>query len=81
MALIGDFHETTSDRNQIHGPVECGWRVFAVDGRQLLQLDTYGSAERKIQGKQSQSIQLDRRSAQTLVEILARAFPSLAWPR
>lgn len=80
MALIEDFHETASDRNQIHGPVECGWRAFAVDGRQVLQLDTYGSRERKIQGKQSQSIQLDKDSAQVLVEILDRAFPSLTWP-
>lgn len=80
VALIEDFHETTSELNKLHGPVECGWRAFAVDGRQLLQLDTYGSSERKIRGKVSQSIQLDEESAQALVGILDRAFPNLTWP-
>ena len=81
LALIEGFHETTSERNTLHGTVQCGWRVFAVDGRQVLQLDTYGSSNRKPPGKQSQSVQLDLETAQALAEIMARAFPTLTWPR
>jgi hypothetical protein len=42
-----------------------------------LQLDTYGSAERAYVGKVSQSIQLDERGADALVEVLFAVFPTL----
>jgi hypothetical protein len=75
MALITRFDEVTADRQVVHGPVECGWRSFTSNGERILQLDTYGSAERKLQGKTSQSIQLDEKAARQLAEILDRAFP------
>lgn len=60
MALIARFDEVTADRQVVHGPVECGWRAFNANGERILQLDTHGSAERKLQGNVSQSIQLDK---------------------
>lgn len=81
MALIARFYETSSDQKSLHGPVECGWRAFTVDGLDVLQLDTYGSGERKLQGKTSQTIQLDRNAAEELLKILAAAFPGLRSPR
>ncbi|WP_264158431.1 hypothetical protein [Janibacter indicus] len=42
-----------------------------------MQLETYGSAERKLTGKASQSIELDREAAAALVKILREAFPGL----
>lgn len=77
MALLGDFRQTSSDRNQLHGPVEWGWRAFEVEGRKILQIDTYGSQQRKLTGKQSQSIQVDERAAQILTELIRETFPSL----
>lgn len=77
MALISSFEKITGERQAIHGPVECGWRAFSIDGRKILQLDTYGSAERKFQGKVSQSIQLDEARARELLEIIRCAFPAL----
>jgi hypothetical protein len=47
------------------------------DGGCLLQLDTYGSDERQIPGKVSQSLQFDEHAAQELFSILRRAFPGL----
>ena len=77
MALIARFEQIGADRQAVHGPVECGWRYFKVDGRQILQLDTYGSSEREFQGKVSQSIQLDEKAATELLEIIERSFPTL----
>lgn len=77
MALIENFQEVRIDRQTVHEPVRCGWRVFTVNGETILQLDTYGSADRKVLGKVSQSIQLNRQAARDLLGILERAFPRL----
>ncbi len=77
MARISDFTPVTSQRQSMHELVECGWRYFDVQGRRLLQLDTYGSSDRKIRGKISQSVQLDEEAAKQLLNIIAEAFPRL----
>ncbi|MGW9496293.1 hypothetical protein ACWG5P_18190 [Streptomyces prasinus] len=75
MALIKEFQSVSSDTQRVHGPVMCGYRTFTADGRRLLQLDTYGSTDRKILDKISQSIQLDADGARELVKIIAASFP------
>lgn len=77
MAFISDFQQVGSDRNGMHKPVMCGWRSFSVDGRIFLQLDTYGSDERQIPNKVSQSIQLDREGAATLLKLIHDTFGEL----
>lgn len=74
MALISEFQQVVSDKNRRHKPVLCGWRTFNVDGEAILQLDTYGSRERQIPDKVSQSIQLDREGAATLLQMIHDAF-------
>lgn len=47
-----------------------------AEGRhRRVQLDTYGSADRKLAQKVSQSIQLDREGALELLRIMETAFP------
>ncbi|WP_225627897.1 hypothetical protein [Streptomyces werraensis] len=77
MALINEFEPANSDVQRIHGPVTCGYRAFTVDGRRILQLDTYGSAERAILNKISQSVQLDAEGARTLLGIITETFPDI----
>jgi hypothetical protein len=77
MALIGEFSETQKERNQVHGVVECGYSIFEVEGARYLQLDTFGSTEREIPGKTSQSIQLNERSAAQLKTLIEKAFPRI----
>ena len=77
MALISEFEESSSEIQRKHSSVQCGWRYFDVHGERFLQLDTYGSEDRKLKGKQSQSIQLDRDAAAELLRILQTAFPGL----
>lgn len=66
-----------SERNAVHGEVDCGWRIFTSEGQTYLQMDTYGSAERELTGKVSQSVQIDGRAAAELLDILRLAFPEL----
>ena len=77
MARISEFHEVTSQTHRLHGPVQCGYRVFAIGGETVMQLDTYGSSDRKDQGTISQSIQLDEGAAEELARLIVRAFPAV----
>lgn len=61
-------------RNTIHDKVYTTYTVFELDGEKYVQLDTYGSIHRENPEKISQSIQLDRATAQFLVNILCEEF-------
>jgi hypothetical protein len=74
MALIERFEQRDAGSERRHGEVTCGYRWFDVRGKRILQLDTYGSDERQIPGKISQSIQLDKEGARELLAIVNRAF-------
>lgn len=77
MALIREFEQVAADRNAVHKPVSCGWRTFSSDGETILQLDTYGSVERQIPNKISQSVQLNRNGAAVLLSLIRQTFPDL----
>jgi hypothetical protein len=77
MALITQFTQLHKDRNQVRGPVECGYTVFERRGVRYLQLDTYGSQDRQIPGKTSQSLQLDAAAAAQLRALIERTFPEI----
>ncbi|CAN5654210.1 hypothetical protein BH18ACT13_BH18ACT13_20580 [soil metagenome] len=61
MALIEDFKSLSKDRQRPHGRVGCGYSVFNEGNETYLQLDTYGSSERRIPGKTSRDDPLDTR--------------------
>ena len=77
MGLIRSFQHRPDSHPNFRTEVECGWNTAQVDGRTLLRLETYGSADREIPGKRSQSFELDEPAAGELVKILRNAFPSL----
>jgi hypothetical protein len=77
VALIREFQQVGSDKNGVHKPVTCGWRTFDADGQTILQLDTYGSDQRQIPNKVSQSIQLDRMAAEVLLRLIRDTFGEL----
>jgi hypothetical protein len=78
VARIVSFRELPPVENpRPHTEVECGWRITTADGETILQLDTYGSNDREISGKVSQTLQFDERTASALLQLLKRAFPSL----
>lgn len=66
-----------AERSTNHKECVCGWRVVERDGERVLQLDTYGSADRKIHGKVSQSLQFDRQHASELLRLIEKTFPGI----
>jgi hypothetical protein len=57
--------------------VDCGYAVIELGGRTYLHLETYGSSDRKIPGKVSQTPQLDAERAAELRRMIERAFPNV----
>ncbi|MCJ2103816.1 methionyl-tRNA formyltransferase [Methylobacterium sp. E-041] len=74
MALIRHFERKEMERNALHDEIDATYSVFERDGRVLLQIDSYGRADREMPGKKSQTLQLDREGALELFEILKREF-------
>ena len=62
------------DRVSVHTKVTTTYSVFEKDGEKYVQIDTYGTGDRVIPEKISQSIQFDRASAKFLAELLEREF-------
>lgn len=57
MALVTKLSRRTLSATAKHSLVECTYDVVTdADGTKYLQLDTYGSKERKLFGKKSQSL-------------------------
>ena len=78
MALVRDIKDTTKDHPTLHEPTECLASIFTDrEGRRVIQLDTYGSSQRKMPGKVSQALQFDERAASQLKDLIERAFPGL----
>ena len=78
MALIQSFAPAgAGNRGRVHGGVECGYTACESGGNRYLQLDTYGSDERAIPGKVSQSIQLDEAAARELKRLIQQNFPGI----
>lgn len=62
------------ERNMIHTKVATTYTVFEEGGEKFLQIDTYGRSGREVQGKISQSVQFDRKSAEYLLKLFAKEF-------
>lgn len=74
MASVRTFLRKNMDRNSIHKEIEATYTPFHRDGKTFLQIDTYGTQDREIPGKKSQSFQLDEIGAKILFDILKREF-------
>ncbi|MCX5496341.1 methionyl-tRNA formyltransferase [Kaistia dalseonensis] len=74
MALIRSFEPKSMDRNSVHHEISATYTIFERDDRVFVQLDSYGTKDREMPGKKSQTIQLDEAGARQLVSILTSAF-------
>jgi hypothetical protein len=76
MALLNpsSFERIQKSRNTVHKPVSATYSFFEENGLKLFQIDTYGTAERAMPEKVSQSIQLDKQMAKIIIEILKKEF-------
>jgi hypothetical protein len=70
MAIVKKLERITLDHGSPHSEVNCTYSIIeGRDGRSL-QIDTYGSAHRKMLDKKSQSIRFSREAIAQLREIL-----------
>lgn len=75
MALISEINRLELQINKVHDKADCTYSTFtATDGKKYLQIDTYGSAARKIKGKKSQTIQMNEDTARKLMDFLRSEF-------
>lgn len=75
MALVRKLEKLGLHVEKVHGEVNCTYTAFrAADGNSYFQIDTYGSPERKLKGKKSQTIQLDEGAAKELISLLRTEF-------
>jgi len=76
MAIIRDIETIWDARGTAHPTfVDAKIRVISTSGDfPLVQIDTFGSSDRKFEGKLSQTIQLDEKAARQLVAVLTKAF-------
>lgn len=75
MALIKDMKETSMHRNRVHDATETEYCIFTDDkGNKYLQIDTFGSPERKVKGVKSQTIQIGETAAKQLQAIFKKHF-------
>lgn len=68
------FKRLDKSKNTVHDPVQTTYTVFQEDEKTVLQIDTYGRADRTIPGKVSQSIQIDKEAAKLLYNLLKKTF-------
>lgn len=72
MALVRRLTQITLERATLHEEVECTYSIILGDrGERFLQIDTYGSRERQMPGKKSQSIRLSPEAINQLKQIIA----------
>ncbi len=63
--------ELSKSAKGVHNSVAATYFIFSNnEGKRIIQVDTYGSEEREIPNKVSQSIQLDEEILQFLLESL-----------
>ena len=72
MARVALDNERFIDRPSRHAPAKATYSIIEVDGETLLQIDTYGSDQRAMPDKVSQSLQFDAAARRQLRDLLDR---------
>lgn len=72
MALISKstLKRTIKNKSSVHNNVQATYSIFNKNGKSYLQIDTFGSIDREIPNKISQSIQMDEETLEFLLSLL-----------
>ena len=74
MAIIKRLEKVILEGSAPHRPVECTYSLVNDENGRSLQIDTYGSVDRKIPGKKSQPLRFAPEAIKQLREILDSHF-------
>ncbi|MEK6283720.1 MAG: methionyl-tRNA formyltransferase [Acidobacteriota bacterium] len=72
MAIVRKLERITLEHGSGHTEVNCTYSIIQGDDGKSLQVDTYGSAHRKMPDKKSQSIRFSPEAIAQLREILSK---------
>ena len=70
MAIVKSFKKRNIENLAEHTEVDATYSIIIINDVKYLQIDTYGSSERKLQGKVSQSLRLSESSLSELLRII-----------
>ena len=70
MAILKKLEKIDLERDSKHTEVDATYAIVEVQGQRFLQIDTYGSATRKIPGKKSQSLRFNPEALKQLKSII-----------
>lgn len=74
MAIVKKLERITLEHRSPHSEVNCTYSIIQGDDGKSLQVDTYGSAHRKLPDKKSQSIRFSPEAISQLRKILSDEF-------
>ena len=69
MAIVRTFEPKDLDRSSKHSEVEATISLVEANGEKFIQIDTYGSKDRAIPGKVSQSLRLSKAAFDQLIQL------------
>ncbi|MEN4046577.1 hypothetical protein [Sulfurimonas sp. NWX367] len=72
MALVTTIKLQKLERDSKHNEVECTYTIIENEDGKFLQIDTYGSENRQIKGKKSQSIRFSKDAINQLKNIIEK---------
>jgi hypothetical protein len=70
MAIIRKLEKIILDKDSTHTETDATYAIVQSEGESYLQIDTYGSKDRKMEGKKSQSIRLSNEAIDQLQSII-----------
>ena len=74
MAIVRRLVPQQLEQKSQHSETECTYAIVEAPDGTYLQVDTYGSRQRRIPGKKSQSIRFAPEAVEQLKAILANHF-------
>lgn len=74
MAIVTILERKDLERDSKHSDVQCTYAIVDANEKRYLQIDTYGSAVRKMPGKKSQSLRFSPEAVKQLKEIINKEF-------
>lgn len=69
MAIIRKFDELELKANARHTETHGGWSLQGQDGEKFIQINTFGSDDREIPEKVSQTLRLSKDAIEQLAEL------------
>lgn len=77
MARLRTLTRVAANSKRHPTEVDAEWTLVRDSGGPYFQLSTFGSDDRKLERKMSQTVQLDRQMATDLVSAIREAFPEI----